>query len=194
MEILKVFGLILVVWLMVAGCRQAEVVVPPTEVVTQMATVIESSPVAATQSPTVVVPAEAIFVPVAVFIPAGSFWMGAEAEMGLAICEESRAGCAHEDFLDEGPVREVTLDAYWIDKFEVSNADYRRCVEAGGCDLPALLEFYNHPGFAYHPVLYANWYQAGRYCQWVGGALPTEAQWEKARVVMMDASFPGGMF
>ena len=118
--------------------------------------------------------------------------MGAEAEIGLAICEQSRAGCALEDFVDEGPVREVTLDAFWIDKLEVSNDDYRRCVEEGGCDLPALLEFYNHPDFSDHPVVYVSWYQAERYCHWAGGSLPTEAQWEKTARGEDGRIFPWG--
>jgi formylglycine-generating enzyme required for sulfatase activity len=91
---------------------------------------------------------------------------------------------------DEGPVHTVTLDAFYIDLYEVTNAQYARCEQSGACepttDTTAFESSYSrriyfgNPEYADYPVIYANWYEAQAYCQWRGGRLPTEAEWEKA--------------
>ena len=81
---------------------------------------------------------------------------------------------------DEQPIHKVYLDAYWIDQTEVTNAMYARCVEAGTCNKPSFLAFYEDPAFASHPVEYVSWKDAVNYCTWVGRRLPTEAEWEMA--------------
>ena len=105
-----------------------------------------------------------------VFIPAGRFQMGSM---------ESEP-CAH---LDELPRHTVHLDGYWIDHTEVTNAQYRNCVEAGFCTLP-ICDYgdstYMEGTMENHPVGCVNWYEASAYCERIGGQLPTEAQWEKA--------------
>jgi formylglycine-generating enzyme required for sulfatase activity len=129
---------------------------------------------------------------VTVMIPSGTFLMGDKPETGLAVCEVSRTGCSLDDFLDEAPVHEVFLDAFWIDKFEVTNLDFRRCVDAGVCTAPKFLEFFHNPDFRNHPVVFVSWHQAEEYCQWVGGHLPSEAQWEKAAKGEDVRLFPWG--
>lgn len=104
-----------------------------------------------------------------VYVPAGKFTMGSEDGAG-----------------DEKPVHEVYLDGYWIDKYEVSNAQYEKCVkEAGFCfsfgSKSSTQEiYYGNPIYADYPKIFISWDSAKSYCDWVGGRLPTEAEWEKA--------------
>ncbi len=105
-----------------------------------------------------------------VYVPAGEFAMGND-EWSIE---------------DEKPVRQIYLDAYWIDKFEVTNEQYALCVAEGACGKPVSARswtrdsYYGDPTYSHYPVIFVNWYQAQDYCKWVGGELPTEAQWEKA--------------
>jgi formylglycine-generating enzyme required for sulfatase activity len=107
-------------------------------------------------------------------VPAGEFEMGAE------------GGAAEAD---EAPKHKVTLDAYLIGKYEVTNKQYHMFVKATGHRLPqnccepkytswkgdAPIE-----GTAELPIINVSWDDAVAFCKWVGGRLPTEAEWEKA--------------
>jgi eukaryotic-like serine/threonine-protein kinase len=100
-----------------------------------------------------------------VYVPPGEFMMGSE--KGLT---------------DEQPQHEVYLDAYWIDRTEVTNAMYRECVEEGECKPPYSTAQFDDPELADHPVVFVSWVKAKDYCEWAGRRLPTEAEWEKAAI------------
>ena len=116
-----------------------------------------------------------------VYVPAGSFRMGSEDGAG-----------------DERPVHEVTLDAFWIDRTEVTNAQYAACVTAGACALPAdrssysRLSYYGNPKYAAYPVIAVSWEDARAFSEWAGGQLPTEAQWEYAARGPESRVYPWG--
>jgi serine/threonine-protein kinase len=122
------------------------------------------TPITATHSPSS--PAQ-----VRVYVPAGEFEMGAKTD--------------DRDAWDGEPFpHSVYLDAFWIDQTEVTNTHYEQCVQAGHCVPPATCEWgaptYGDPVKADEPVVCVTWTEAQAYCNWAGGQLPTEAQWEKA--------------
>ena len=108
------------------------------------------------------------------YIPAGSFILGSET--GEA---------------DEQPQLEMELGGYWIGETEVTNAQYRKCVEADGCDETNLMDIYTAETADY-PVNYVTYRQAANFCSWIGGKLPTEYQWEKAARGSDGRTYPWG--
>jgi len=112
-----------------------------------------------------------------VHVPAGDFIMG---------------GDSAEDYDDEKPAHSVYLDGFWIDKYEVSNAQYRSCVEAGVCRPAAGWEMAGL-GAPEQPVVGVEWGDADSYCRWASGRLPTEAEWEKAARGTNGDPYPWGI-
>jgi hypothetical protein len=89
-------------------------------------------------------------------------------------------------------VHQVTLSAYAIDKLEVTNEDYRKCVTAGACQVPTTATQYNDTTKAKFPVVFVDYARATAYCAWAGKRLPTEAEWEKAARSTDQRNYPWG--
>ena len=86
---------------------------------------------------------------------------------------------------DEMPIRQVQVDAFWMDEAEVTVEAYSVCVDGGACTEPVSGGSCNWmvAGREDHPVNCVTWFQAEDFCTWVGEGtkrLPTEAEWEKA--------------
>jgi len=126
-----------------------------------------------------------------VFVPAGEFIMGSEDIEAQTSKDNGRA-------YPEIPQHTLYLDGYWIDKFEVTNAQYTMCVEAGACTPPhspgsyTYPHYFDNPDFANYPVIWVSWYQARGYCEWAGRRLPNEAEWEKASRGTEGQKYPWG--
>lgn len=120
-------------------------------------------------------------------VPAGQFPMG--------VPKGDRDGGR-----DEYPRHDVQLDAYYIDKYEVTHGRYAKFVKATGHRIPenpknskrTLWSDHLSDTLAERPVINVDWHDADAYCRWAGKRLPTEAEWEKAARGTDDRRFPWG--
>jgi Uncharacterized conserved protein len=125
-------------------------------------------------------------------IPGGTFWMG-DPDLDK----------------DSKPVHKVALSPFCIDKTEVTVAAFRACVHAGDCAPPSATvdwkgikredktkwsQFctWGRSGLDQHPINCVDWKQASAYCEWTGGRLPTEAEWEYAARGSDGRQYPWG--
>ncbi len=112
-----------------------------------------------------------------VLIPEGPFWMGRDGAEALE---------------DERPRHQVWLDAYSMDLYEVSTAQYARFLAAAKRPAPWQWETVNLSMHGDRPVIGVDWEDAEAYCRWAGKRLPTEAEWEKAARGTDERLYPWG--
>jgi formylglycine-generating enzyme required for sulfatase activity len=108
-------------------------------------------------------------------VPAGSYTIGRNDESDL-----------------EKPERKVDLPAYFIDRTEVTNADYKKFVDATSHKPPANWEGGYPSELANYPVTSITWKDAADYAQWAGKRLPTESEWEAAARGSEGRRYPWG--
>jgi formylglycine-generating enzyme required for sulfatase activity len=134
---------------------------------------------------------------VMVFVPAGNFMMGSSDEdlaIAYGLCDQEmvNSDCPPGRFEDERPQHRVSLDAFWIDQTEVTNSQYRQCIDAGACEAWDCYPPGGEMGGSKEPVYCVSWHQAQLYCDWAGVRLPTEAEWEYAARGPESRVYPWG--
>jgi formylglycine-generating enzyme required for sulfatase activity len=103
------------------------------------------------------------------FIPAGEFLMGSSRERD------------RRTWGNEEPLHAVNLPAFWISRVPITNSQYRQFVCATGHRIPShWTDGEIPPAKVQHPVVFVDWFDARAFCEWAGGRLPSEAEWEKA--------------
>ncbi len=132
-----------------------------------------------------------------VFLVGTEFSMGSTEDQvreAIDMCKSELAeeNCRDQLFSNELESHQVVLSSYWMSRFEITVAEYKRCIETANCE-PA-----QYPKGAQSlwrndfPVVYVTWKDANQYCRWTGGRLPTEAEWESAAKGRRDRKFPWG--
>jgi formylglycine-generating enzyme required for sulfatase activity len=115
-----------------------------------------------------------------VWVPAGEFTMGSTDEQAAAALKKYPTKLQETLkvlFDAEKPQHKLHLNGYWMYKYEVTVAQYRKFCEATKKEMPEA------PSWGWkdnHPMVMVSWQEAAGYAKWAGVALPTEAQWEKA--------------
>src|SRR3989338_4342776 len=118
-----------------------------------------------------------------VYVPEGEFIMGSNEDelMEIKRVYGKRGGIEGYLFEKEKPKRRVFVKSFYIDKYEVTNAQYKKFIDAIGHPAPSGWNNNKYPaGKANNPVMYVSWYDAKAYAKWAGKRLPTEEEWEKA--------------
>ena len=137
---------------------------------------------------------------VQIHLPGNTYLRGSTeegVESGIDLCQQHYQPCNRWYYEREYPQHEVSLSSYLIDQSEVTNQQYQLCVEAGICSEPVECKkgepTYQDPQKNDHPVVCVNWEEASNYCGWVGGRLPTEAEWEYAVQGGGSLTYPWGV-
>ena len=154
------------------------------------------------------------------YVPAGQFQMGsgdAYLNQALQACADKQGedvDCLEQVCAQAQPVHKVMLDAFWIDQTEVTNAMYTAFLNEEGNQseqgvswlepgeghrgivyghiIERNNEYYPKPDYEDYPAIEVSWYGAAAYCHWVGGRLPTEAEWEYTARGPQNHVYPWG--
>ncbi|MFQ5443446.1 MAG: formylglycine-generating enzyme family protein [Nitrospinales bacterium] len=115
-----------------------------------------------------------------VYFPSGEFWMGSPEGVGQP---------------DEHPRHKVHLDAFYLDRFEVTGADFMEFLTDQPDEHPTITGWWGRqvrPGMENHPVIGLTWKRCQKFCRWNGKRLPTEAEWERAAAGLAGRLYPWG--
>jgi formylglycine-generating enzyme required for sulfatase activity len=126
-----------------------------------------------------------------VAVPAGSFIMGSDKVDTEGI--GAQMGMIRPLYQDEHPQRKISLPLFYIDRFEVTQDQYKLFTDQTGNRTPPVWKNGAYPaGRGNHPVTFVSWYDAAQYCRWAGKRLPIEAEWEKAARGPDGLEYPWG--
>lgn len=117
-----------------------------------------------------------------VLVPAGEFVQGGSTQVGYQLCLANNSHCKEEWFSDEGPVRRVHLDAFYLDTHEVTQNEFQNVMRRNPSEFKG----------GTLPVDSVTWHEASDYCRKVDKRLPTEAEWEKAAKGGQSTLYPWG--
>ena len=90
------------------------------------------------------------------------------------------------------PSQEIFVPAFKIGKYEVTNRQYKRCVQHGNCTVPLEQAEFQEEAKQDYPVVFVTIFQANHFCQWVGLRLLTEVEWERAARGLAGNPWPWG--
>ncbi|MBD3309414.1 SUMF1/EgtB/PvdO family nonheme iron enzyme [candidate division KSB3 bacterium] len=127
-----------------------------------------------------------------IFIPGGTAVIGSD-ESEIALVEQTW-GVSREVLTDELPSRMVQVAGFYLDPYEVTNAQYKEFVDATNYPPPLHWEGGLYPADSEdHPVTFVSWDDAQAYAQWAGKRLPTAEEWEVAARGLQGQMFPWGV-